>query len=211
MRRGDNCRFLATQEGIACLLFAEQQRDRRLSSFPLRRNGLDPFLDDSICRLDCQGKRQIHRRIFMRAVNQRGIRQRGNARQGIGHLSRRTFEQTSATGPEQRIATEQHARSPIGQMAPCVPGDRPNLEPLTEHLDHLTARQGVGAACDRLFGRSIDDSRRPAFKQGRDTALMVGMMMSDQNTVQLQSFGLESGDDRYSIAGIDDRGMSAES
>ena len=80
-----------------------------------------------------------------------------------------------------------------------------HLHRLPKQCDPLTASQRVGTACDRLdFGRK--DLRCVACDQFGDTALMIGMMVRDQDRFQDKLLGLEACQDGMCIAGIDNHG-----
>lgn len=91
-------------------------------------------------------------------------------------------------------------------MTEGMAGHRKNFEFLLEDDDALAAQKRLGAACDRLAGRS-EDGGLPAVGEGDDPALMVTMVMGHQNGIEGEPPGGQGRVDRGGVPRIDHRRM----
>ena len=85
-----------------------------------------------------------------------------------------------------------------------MPGYRKNPEFGLQRIktNRFTTAQRLRKACDRLRRRA-EHLARAMRKQARDTALMIGMVMRDQDGGQRQAFALKHVEHRARIAGVD--------
>ena len=126
------------------------------------------------------------------------------------HLRWRSFEQSPATARKQGVSAEQAAVSVVRQVSKGMPGNGDYFELCAERFepDRLAPAQGLSEGCDRLRHRTKDLSRI-VFQQTRHTALMIGMMVRDQDGRQRQPLALKKFKNGSRVARIDHNRGSA--
>ena len=77
-----------------------------------------------------------------------------------------------------------------------------SFDALPENVDRFAPRQRVGAACDRLLSRS-EHPGMPVLDEFGDTALMVGVVVRDQDGFEAQLQRFQPRHDRCGVARID--------
>lgn len=151
------------------------------------------------------GETQVAQRVFVGTVDQRGIRQRSEARQRMMHLCRGAFEQAPATGSEQRVTAEQQAltRLIIGNVPQCMARHGEHGQFKAQHLD-------AGVVFQSDIARGNVFRCRPVYpRPGRllelsHAADVILVMVGNQNVGQLPArIGREPGEDGRGIARID--------
>ncbi|MNE60285.1 hypothetical protein D3C80_1554210 [compost metagenome] len=155
------------------------------------------------------GEAQVAQGVFVGAVHFGVGRQCSQALQGGMHLLRGALEHPPATGSEQRVAAEQQGRGRLAAIERDMPegmaGDGNDLEGQAQYADLVAVVQCHVTDRNTLAGRAADPGSGPLFEL-LDTADMVVVVVGDEDVLQHPTrMGVEPGDDRAGIAGIDHR------
>ena len=185
--------FGGAQEGIS-ELFQGQGRGQGNDAFvALPADFFQTGGDIWIARFHRGGKLQVAEGIFMGAVDQRIFGQGGEAAEGVVHLPRRPFEEPTATGGKQRVATKQQAVVVVGDMPQGVSRYGVDLEIQAEHAERVVVIERHIPRWDVFTGRAMDGGARCVF-QHLDAADMIMVMVGDQYVAQGPAWvGVEPG------------------
>lgn len=121
------------------------------------------------------------------------------------HLCRGAFEQSAATGSEERVTAEQQplSRSIVGNVPQRMARYREHGQLKAEHFNAGVVVQSDISRGD-VFRCWAVDLRPGGLLERSDAADMVIVMVGDQNVGQLPArVGLKPGQDRRGIARID--------
>ena len=125
------------------------------------------------------------------------------------HLRRRALEQSSAAQAEERIAAEQQAVGVVGDMAARVTGHANHLEGDRRRIEHHARSVGhahVGQGNAPILW-CVHGGSGLADKRG-DAALVIVVMVRDQDRPQAPAALLQGAAHRRCIARIDRHGVA---
>src|SRR5258708_4975281 len=113
----DHSRLGAAQERIGRELLGKRGGKRRLAAIALRLLARLALLQARVRGLDRLGEADVGERVFVTAVDARGLREARELAEGVDHLRRGALEKAPAAAGEERVAAEDQALPGEGDVA----------------------------------------------------------------------------------------------
>ena len=168
----------------------------------------DPLLDRQVVRLDRVGETQVGEGVFMGTIKEGVIGQGREPLQRVVHLGRGAFEQTTAAGGEEGIATEQHALTVVGDVAQGVAWHMDDVQAQAMPVDLIAILQPLAVMVRHgIQFRAIEVGMGEVAQQLEHTAHMIAMVVGQQDGVELEPQGLEPFQHRRRLARIDNQAV----